>query len=130
MLAGTARGDSGDLGSGQIRGRVLRVLLNGSGPEWSVAESGVRLSNDVILDRIDFAGCSVSVPLRLSDIRIMAGPHAAVLLRDAHIKRLGMQKRHLEGPPRCRLCPDRQWRLNRGRKYRRTDYLARGTNRR
>ena len=98
MLAGAARGDTVDLGSGQIRGRVLRVLLKGSRPEWSVAGSGVRLSNGVILDGIDFEGCSVSVPLRLSDIRIIAGPHAAVLLRDAHIKRLGMQNRHLEGP--------------------------------
>jgi hypothetical protein len=97
LLAGAARGDTVDLGGGSIRGRVLRALLNGSRPEWPIAESGIRLSKAVVTDGIDFEGCTVSVPLLLSGVRIMDGPRGALLLRDARLKRLSMQDCHLEG---------------------------------
>ena len=98
LIAGAARGETVDLGGGKIRGRVLRALLNGSRPEWPVAESGVRLSKAVVTDGIDFEGCTVAVPLLLSAVHIMAQSRGAVLLRDARLKRLSMQDCRLDGP--------------------------------
>lgn len=73
LLMAAARGEGVDADGAEIRGSVLRVLLNGSRAEWGIAESGVRLLNAVIRDGLDFEGCTIAYPLLLSGVRMEPG---------------------------------------------------------
>lgn len=92
-----ARGEGVDADGAEIRGSVLRVLLNGSRAEWGIAESGVRLLNAVIRDGLDFEGCTIAYPLLLSGVRMEAGPRGAFVMRDSRMKRVSLQECQLEG---------------------------------
>lgn len=98
LLACAAKGETADLAGAEVRGIVVRALINGSRPDWPVAVSGVRISNAVFAGGLDLEGCSVSVPVLLSGVRIAADARGAVIIRDARLKRLGLQKCQLDGP--------------------------------
>jgi len=97
LIAGAARGETVSLGGAAIRGQVLRVLLSASRPDWPVAVSGVRLSNAVVTGGLDLEGSTVGVPLLFSGVRIEANERGALIMRDARLKRLSLQKCQLEG---------------------------------
>jgi hypothetical protein len=106
MLLAAGRGEKSDAEGQEIRGIVLRALVNGSRPDWRVVESGVRLTNAVITGGLDFEGCSVAYPLILSRVRIMAGSRGAFVIRDARVKRVSLQDCQLQGSfvaDRCQL---------------------------
>ncbi|MCH9806842.1 MAG: hypothetical protein K0U74_03840 [Alphaproteobacteria bacterium] len=97
LLSGAMRGDPVDLGGAEIRGEVLRALLNGSRPDWPVAVSGVRLSKAVVSGGLDLEGCSIAFPLLLSRVRIESGERGALVVRDARCKRISLQNCELDG---------------------------------
>lgn len=97
LLSAAARGENTDLAGSRVRGAVVRALVNGSQPDWPVAVSGVRISNGVITGSLDLEGCSVGVPLLLTNIRIEAEARGAVIIRDGRLKRLALQRCHLNG---------------------------------
>jgi len=97
LLACAAKGEVADLGGAKVRGIVVRALVNGSKPEWTVAVSGVRLNNAVIAGGLDLEGCTLSVPLILSNVGFEADQRGALIMRDSRVRRLSMQKCQLEG---------------------------------
>lgn len=97
LVAEASRGQPIDCGGAQIRGWVLRALLNGSRPEWTVAHSGLRLVRAQIVGGLDFEGCSISYPLLMTSVRVEAGERGALVVRDARCKRLALQNCELDG---------------------------------
>ncbi len=97
LLARAAQGETADLAGAEVRGAVVRALVNGSRPEWPVAVSGVRISNATFSGGLDLEGCAVGVPVLLSNVRIEGDARGAVIVRDARLKRLSLQKCQLEG---------------------------------
>lgn len=97
LLACAAKGEAADLGGAKLRGSVLRALVNGSKPDWPIVASGVRLTNAVITGGLDLEGCTVGAPLLLSSVRLEADGRGALIVRDSRLRRMRLQKCHLEG---------------------------------
>lgn len=96
LIDGVARGAKVDLGGRSVRGRVLRAVLTGRGDQ-ALPTNGVRLSNGIVQDGLDLEGLDVPVTLLLSNITVEANDKGALILRDARIKRLGLQDCKLAG---------------------------------
>ncbi len=98
VVEAACRGDVIDCKRQQIRGRVLKLLIDDILPGWQVSAAGIRINRAIVTGGLDLEGSTFAKPIIIRHSRIEGGgDNGTVLLRDARLKRLGIHSSTIEG---------------------------------
>ncbi len=98
LVEAACRGDVIDCKRQQIRGRVLKDLIDETLPGWQVSAAGIRMTRAIVTGGLDLEGSTFAKPIIIRHSRIEGGgDRGAVLLRDARFKRLGLHSCTVDG---------------------------------
>lgn len=97
LVAGVLAGQEADARRRHVRAEVVRELLLEARPGWKLPPTGLRLYRAVIAGTLDLEGVTLAKPFIVRHSRFEGRDGAALNLRDARLRRLGLHSCSIEG---------------------------------